>query len=154
MTLTYDLHFRLHKDAPCSVERKYKEVYQRFRDAHDAAIILSWVRHLQENETGCSEDWNVLDCTEGGIGGKCSATDRQIRNATSVERCSTVAYGEIIFSLMDSLDGRKTWNDMEEIQDFLTSFADTLSEQLGCNGGIDSFITIYYASDDLEHENI
>ena len=74
-----ELRFTLHADSP----KKFIDAFRQLKaelEIHEHGDIMSaWVNELNEQKIGNAVDRQRLNRSEGGIGGGCNMTNRQLR---------------------------------------------------------------------------
>ena len=143
----YNLRFRIHLDAPASVQRRYDKIYGEFAATmfpDRAAIepyLLQWIARLSKVAAGTSVDWQLLDRAEGGIGGGNNVTDRQIRPFCDSEHLPGMKFKEITFSASDSSDGTAVWT-LAELREFVGQFELVLAGLTGAHDAVDTAVIV------------
>jgi len=129
----YILRFRLHSDAPPDVRKRYNDVYEDIISDDQKRFVpylRSWIDVLQAEGIGTSVDTQLLNRSEGGIGGSTNTTDRQIRFDNYPERMTTwKKFGEITLRFTDADDKSATWT-AKDLSAFGEAFKNSLEAKV------------------------
>jgi len=155
---SYLLRFRLYTDASDDVKYRYKKVYEEIVATdtnrrksgkwslcrkHIEKYLNPWIWKLNEYGVGNPSDRQLLNRDEGGIGGDCNRTERQIRfyNDQEVLLCGG-KFGEITLIALPSDDGTSFWVP-DELKQFGEAFSEMLNDQIKTSGAIDFYIALF-----------
>jgi len=129
-----ELRFTLHADA----SREFIEIFRGLKtkmESHDHGKIISLWRHeLTERKIGNVVDRQILYRAEGGIGGDCNQTNRQLRlSETRYLLCgdqkSNDDMNDIKLLAIDSEDRSSIWS-ITDVQVFGRALKTVILQQL------------------------
>ena len=125
------LGLRLHSDSPPQFQHGWDKLLADITNGDTVEVCSMWLKELENCEIGTHEDRQLLRRCEGGIGGDCNRTCRQMRFSSF--QTPWLNYNDLVLGVMPSDDANSTWT-TEEAWGFGEALQRTLSRMLGSGG--------------------